>query len=96
MRLSDYLRAEHGRTKRIAEAVGIAPAFLSQIATGHRPAPPEHCAAIERETQGAIRRWHLRAADWHRIWPELIATPGAPDINPAAEAAITQETAHAV
>lgn len=39
---------------------------------------PEHCSAIERATQGAVRRWDLRPADWHLIWPELIGAEGAP------------------
>lgn len=25
-----------------------------------------------------VRRWDLRPADWHRIWPELIGAEGAP------------------
>lgn len=48
--------------------------------------PVEHCAAIERATSGAVRRWDLRPDDWHRIWPELIATPGAPEAPAAAQA----------
>ena len=45
--------------------------------------PIEHCAAIERATSGAVRRWHLRPEDWHRIWPELIGHPDAPGIAPS-------------
>lgn len=41
---------------------------------------PEHCAAIEVATGKKVRRWHLRPDDWHRIWPELIGTKGAPSI----------------
>lgn len=44
-----------------------------------RGAPVEHCAAIERATSGAVRRWDLRPDDWHRIWPELIGATGAPE-----------------
>jgi DNA-binding transcriptional regulator YdaS (Cro superfamily) len=40
--------------------------------------PPEHCPAIERETDRAVMRWDLRPDDWHRIWPELIGADGAP------------------
>lgn len=42
---------------------------------------PEYCVAIERATGGAVRRWDLRPEDWHRIWPELIGTDGAPSVE---------------
>jgi DNA-binding transcriptional regulator YdaS (Cro superfamily) len=35
-------------------------------------------ADIERVTHGEVRRWDLRPLDWHRIWPELKGTDGAP------------------
>ena len=41
--------------------------------------------AIERATDGAVRRWDLRPDDWHRIWPELVGMDGAPPV-PEAEA----------
>ena len=47
-------------------------------------------ADIERAT--GRRRWEMFPTDWHRIWPELIATPGAPPVP--AEAA-TEEARHA-
>lgn len=78
MSLADYLRAERGRTARVAASCGLAPAFLSQIANGVRPAPAERCAAIERATGGAVRRWVLRPSDWHEVWPELVGVDGAP------------------
>jgi DNA-binding transcriptional regulator YdaS (Cro superfamily) len=42
--------------------------------------PIEHCPAIEKATNGAVCRWHLRQDDWHRIWPELIGIEGAPPV----------------
>ena len=48
--------------------------------TDRNSVPVEHCAAIERVTDGAVRRWHLRPIDWHLIWPELIGTSGAPAV----------------
>lgn len=48
--------------------------------------PSEHCAAIEKATSGAVRRWDLRPDDWHRIWPELIGAEGAPDAPAPAQA----------
>lgn len=80
MRLRDYLNIERGNAARLAFSCGLSPAFLSQVANGGRSAPAERCAAIEQATGGAVRRWDLRPIDWHRIWPELIGTPGAPDV----------------
>lgn len=54
---------------------------------GLRKLAPENCVAIERATAGAVRRWDLRPADWHRIWPELIGAEGAPAVPQPATAA---------
>jgi DNA-binding transcriptional regulator YdaS (Cro superfamily) len=78
--LSQYLSAERGRAARVAGRAGLAPAFLSQIANGVRPAPAEKCYALERACEHHVRRWDLRPNDWHRIWPELIGTAGAPEV----------------
>jgi DNA-binding transcriptional regulator YdaS (Cro superfamily) len=102
-KLSEYLLAEKGRTALIARDAGLAPAFLSQIACGRRPAPPTHCPAIETATFFAVRRWDLRPDDWHRIWPELVGEEGAPmvpvsKVRPAAvpEAAVPVDAERAV
>jgi DNA-binding transcriptional regulator YdaS (Cro superfamily) len=84
MKLLAYLNQERGRGGRLAAAAGLAPAFISQIANGLRPAPAEHCKAIERASGRTVRCWDLRPKDWHRIWPELIGTDGAPRV-PAEE-----------
>lgn len=47
--------------------------------------PVEHCAAIEAAVNGGVKRWDLRPDDWHRIWPELIGTEGAPSVAEAGE-----------
>ena len=80
MALLEYLSEEHGRMARVARVAGVAPAFLSQIANGVRPCPAERGAALERACGHEVRRWDLRPDDWHRIWPELIGTEGAPDV----------------
>ncbi len=87
MRLMEYLNMERGRGAAVALSVGVSPTFLSQIANGVRPAPADHCAAIERSTGGSVRRWDLRPTDWHRIWPELIGAEGAPAVPQAHEEA---------
>jgi DNA-binding transcriptional regulator YdaS (Cro superfamily) len=78
MDLREWLDQEKGRGARLAEAMGVSPAFVSQIVMRSRPAPAEHCVVIERESGGAVRRWEVRPSDWHRIWPELIGAEGAP------------------
>ncbi len=87
MSLSDYLGAERGRVARVAGLVGIPPSFLSHIANGVRPCPAERGADLERACDFHVRRWDLRPDDWHRIWPELIGTEGAPAMPVQTEAA---------
>ncbi len=48
---------------------------------GGRIPSPESCVAIEKATGGQVRRWILRPADWHLIWPELIGVDGAPPLS---------------
>jgi DNA-binding transcriptional regulator YdaS (Cro superfamily) len=80
MDLRDWLDQEKGRGARLAAAMGVSPAFVSQIVMRARPAPAEHCVVIERESGGAVKRWEVRPADWHRIWPELIGSESAPPV----------------
>ena len=65
---------------RVAESIGIAPAYLSQIANDVRPCPPNRAPAIEQACEFKVRRWDLCKADWHETWPELIGTEGAPPV----------------
>lgn len=81
MKLSEYLEQERGRGARVAEAAGLSQAFLSQIAAGLRPTPADRVPAIESASGGVVRRWDMRPDDWHRIWPELIGTEGAPPVG---------------
>ena len=78
--LRTYLLAEHGRMAKVAGRAGLAPAYLSQIANGRRPIPAQHAAALERECEFHVRRWAMFPDSWHRIWPELVGTEGAPPI----------------
>lgn len=80
MQLIDYLSAERGRGARVADASGLGASFLSQIAKRVRPCPAEAVPALERVCEFHVRRWDLRPDDWHRIWPELIGSEGAPAV----------------
>jgi DNA-binding transcriptional regulator YdaS (Cro superfamily) len=69
-----------GGTATVARRLAVAPASVSEwrqkgIPAGRRI---ELGADIERAT--GVPRWHLRPHDWHRIWPELIGTEGAPPV----------------
>jgi DNA-binding transcriptional regulator YdaS (Cro superfamily) len=44
------------------------------MASGEKPVPMEHGAAIELFTDGAIKRQDLFPDDWRRVWPELADT----------------------
>jgi hypothetical protein len=51
---------------------------------GKRAFPHKHAAPLEKAGGYKVRRWEMFPHDWHRIWPELIGTPGAPTV-PAGE-----------
>lgn len=86
MNLKTYIQSERGNAAALSAALGIPASFLSQLASGERNVTAERAAAIERATEGAVRRWDLRPTDWWLIWPELVGTPGAPEA-PTREAA---------
>lgn len=51
---------------------------LRNVAFSGKSCGPKLAVLLERATGGAVRRWDLRPADWHLIWPELVGTEGAP------------------
>lgn len=88
MTLDDYLNDEGALSvASLAQAIGCAPAQIRQwkaTAKADRLPGPAYCSAIERATERRVRRWDLRPEDWHRIWPELVGSQGAPAV-PVAE-----------
>lgn len=72
MKLLDYIRQPENSASALAARVGIAPAFLYQIAHGKRQASAALARAMETVTSGAVTRRDLRPTDWGDIWPELI------------------------
>lgn len=82
MNLNDYLQTDGALTVAVlASRIGVKSDVQVrqwQHAYAGRQPGPEYCVAIERETGLKVRRWDLRPDDWHRIWPELIGTEGAP------------------
>lgn len=75
-KLKDFI-SKHGLTTT-AQATGVSAQRLSNWL--ERGVPVEHCSLVERATAGEVRRWDLRPNDWHRIWPELQGSDGAPDV----------------
>lgn len=74
MKLIEYVKGR-GSQRNLADKIGITPVLISQWANALRPVPPERCVEIERVTEGEVSRKDLRPDDWHKIWPELVATP---------------------
>jgi len=69
--LKSWLAAERGRSLGLARELRVVPSFVNKMASGERPIPIEHGAAIEQFTEGAVTRKQLFPQDWQRIWPEL-------------------------
>lgn len=93
MNLNDYLSRPGAETAtKLAELIGVNQDQLRQWRHGYggRSPGPAACVDIERATSGAVRRWDLRPDDWHRIWPELIGSDGAPEVPAPAEASAEQ------
>ena len=86
--LKTWLGAERGRALRLAQHLRVVPSFVNKMATGERPVPFEHGAAIEAFTGGAVSRQDLFPEDWQRIWPELAAYEAAQPVK-------TEEAGHA-
>lgn len=58
MNLSEYSE-KHGRAE-LAEALKTSPAYVSQLASGHRRITAEMAIKIERATNGEVTRHELR------------------------------------
>jgi len=64
MNLFDYTAKRRNQTL-LAKAIGVKPVSISQWASGVRKVPANHCPAIERATNGAVRCEDLRPdVDW--------------------------------
>ncbi len=77
-----------GHLKRYVSQHGLTPLASALCVSVQRLAnwiergvPVDMCAAVEKGTSGEVMRWHLRPTDWHRIWPELVGSDGAPEVG---------------
>ncbi|WP_080422483.1 YdaS family helix-turn-helix protein [Burkholderia ubonensis] len=79
MNLKTYIStAPRGTAKRLADALGVSPSYLSQMASGASSINPRRCRQIEDATGGNVTRRELRPNDWHEIWPDLAYVVEAP------------------
>lgn len=90
------------RRKELAATHGVDEQYLYQCLSRRRQMDAAEAMRLETESGQELRRWQLRWADWHRIWPELVGTEGAPSVpaptaplNQAAQPAATAEAGHA-
>jgi hypothetical protein len=63
-----------------ADRCGTTIGYLRKALSTGAVLRPELMVAIEAESGRRVRRWAMRPTDWHRVWPELVGTPGAPDV----------------
>lgn len=67
---------------KLAAAIGVGQAAVSNWRARNTVIDPIYCAAIEAATEGVVTRQMLRPNDWQKIWPELAAQP-EPDLKAA-------------
>jgi len=72
-----------GGPTKLAAVLDVTPQAVCFWRAGKRRLPADYCATIEQATERKVRRWDLRPNDWHRIWPELVGSDGAPMVEPA-------------
>jgi DNA-binding transcriptional regulator YdaS (Cro superfamily) len=68
-----------------AARIGLSPQMVSFLRSGDRSVPPEKVPLIC--SLADVKRWELRPTDWHKIWPELVGTKGAPPVPVEADKA---------
>lgn len=102
MSLKSWLSQESGRGRKLAAHLKVPPSFVSKMASGERPVPTEHGAAIELFTGGAFSRRDYWPESWVRIWPEMqqgdaerLATDHGSDVAQPATAPTAQGVVHA-
>jgi len=74
MDLPNWINQQHGRGKRLADALGIQPPVVSDWVTGKKAVPAARCQAIVRITSGAVTLQELRPDDWADYWPNQAAS----------------------
>ena len=85
-KLKAFLESQpRGTAATIARELGISPVMVSQYASGEKEVPVRRCRRLCKLTRDVVQPWDLRPEDWWEHWPELIGSPGAPEIAPVGE-----------
>lgn len=71
------------RRRTLAALISCNEQYLYQCLTGKRDMDAAKAMTAETLTGGELRRWQLCQSGWHRIWPDLIGTEGAPAVAEA-------------
>lgn len=80
------LAIEHmGGVGKLAGAIGMGQAAVSNWRARNTLIDPLHCVAIEVATTAVVTRKQLRPNDWQQIWPELAAA-AAPMVDVTVQA----------
>ena len=66
--------------ERFAVACGTTIGHMRNASYGLKPLAPGVSMQAELLSSSFVKRWDTRPLDWHRIWPELIGTKGAPRV----------------
>jgi DNA-binding transcriptional regulator YdaS (Cro superfamily) len=89
MKLREYMSLDGVQPTKLAKELGVAPAYLYQMATGVRTVSAERAIEIERHTSGAVTCEELRpdlADRFGYLRGTLPVTQPAPSGNQAAAA----------
>lgn len=82
MKLAEFIKPlSLEQRAQLAEASQTSYLHLRNIAFSGKSCGPMLAVSLEHFSGRQVRRWDLRPDDWHRMWPELIGTEGAPPIN---------------
>lgn len=87
MQFKNWIESKRGVAGDLALHLKVWPSFVSKMASGDKPIPIAHMAAIEAFTKGEVTRQEMCPDRWQHIWPEL-ATDNTPKAQePQAQAA---------
>lgn len=85
MNLRTYIDSRRGAGADLARALNLPKPLIYQWAGAVRRVPADHCPAIERATDGAVRCEDLRPdVDWAYLRTPTVAAETHPDIEKAA------------
>lgn len=73
MKALDLAIKHIGGVGKLAAAIGVGQAVVSNWRARDTVIDPLSCTAIETATNGVVTRQILRPKDWQKIWPELAA-----------------------